>query len=267
MTLRRCCCALVLASAIVPGRAVARQASSPLPVSAPPLVVAELFTSEGCSSCPPADTLLSELASGSAAPGIKVIVLSEHVDYWDHLGWRDPFSSASFSARQTDYDARVFRANNIYTPQLVIDGRRQVIGSDRAKVVTEIAAAARAPKATLLVRARQSADGSKIEASATGGASVTVDWQGQADIVFAVTEDRLANDVKAGENGGHRLTHTGVVRVLRTMTAVSADRTLHRDITVPLEPGWNPSHLSVVVLLQERATRRIVGAGSATLTN
>jgi len=228
--------------------------------------VLELFTSEGCSSCPPADAILRELAAGSTTPGVRVIALSEHVDYWDHLGWRDPFSSALFSARQTDYDARVFHANNIYTPQLVIDGRTAVIGGERAKVLAAIASAAQGPKAAVSVKARRSTDGLKIEASAASIVPAAINLRGQTDLVFAITEDRLANEVKAGENGGRRLAHTGVVRVLKaTKVVVGANGSLGQEIVLPLEKGWNQSHLSVIAFLQERSSRRIVGAGSEDL--
>src|SRR5258705_5412733 len=94
------------------------------------VVVVKLFTSEGCSSCPSADDLLSQLAHRQPVPGVEVLALGEHVDYWDRLGWRDPLSSPAFSARQSNYDARVFHAHQLDTPQLVIDGRLERGGSD-----------------------------------------------------------------------------------------------------------------------------------------
>src|SRR5260221_9151119 len=101
------------------------------PGSAPrSIVVVELFTSEGCSSCPPADDVLSQLAHRQPVAGVEVLTLSEHVDYWDRLGWRDPFSSAMYSTRQSNYDARVFHRHGVYTPQLVVDGQLERVGSD-----------------------------------------------------------------------------------------------------------------------------------------
>src|SRR5580704_13674088 len=94
------------------------------------MVVAELFTSEGCSSCPPADAVLSRLVLRQPVAGVEVLALGEHVDYWDRLGWRDSFSSAAYSARQSNYDARVFHRNEVYTPQLVVDGQLERVGSD-----------------------------------------------------------------------------------------------------------------------------------------
>src|ERR1700732_636489 len=98
-------------------------------------VIVELFTAEGCSSCPPADNVLSGLAR--AFPDIEVIPLSEHVDYWNHLGWGDPYSASLYSARQQDY-GRVFRLESVFTPQMVVNGQAQFSGSDRARAQTEI---------------------------------------------------------------------------------------------------------------------------------
>lgn len=246
----------IAALAVLPTTAGARQA--PRAPASSPVVVAELFTSEGCSSCPPADAVLRDLADGSLTPGIQVIALGEHVDYWDHEGWRDPFSSALFSVRQTAYDTRVFHANTIYTPQLIIDGQTQLIGSERAKVRAAVAAAARQPKVPLAVRARRSVDGSTIDVTVVGSAA-----EGPNDLVLAVTEDRLVTEVKTGENGGRVLSHTGVVRLLRSARVESG--ALSRELAVRFDRRWNPVHLSVVALLQDRASWRVIGAGSVPL--
>src|SRR6266849_8847091 len=119
------------------------------------MVVAELFTSEGCSSCPPADAVLSQLAHRQPVAGVEVLALGEHVDYWDRLGWRDPFSSAAFSARQSNYDARVFHANQVYTPQLVIDGWLERVGSNARAVQGAIERSAMSPKAAVSVTAQR----------------------------------------------------------------------------------------------------------------
>nr|MBA2527451.1 DUF1223 domain-containing protein [Pyrinomonadaceae bacterium] len=120
---------------------------TPLPASAEakPIIV-ELFTSEGCSSCPPADEVLARLEQSPPVPGVEVIALSQHVDYWNRLGWADPFSSPQFSDRQKGY-AQAFRQPRIYTPQMVVDGRAEFVGSDARRAREEIAKAAREPKA------------------------------------------------------------------------------------------------------------------------
>src|SRR5580704_1016802 len=117
------------------------------------MVVAELFTSEGCSSCPPADAVLTQLVARQPVAGVEVLALGEHVDYWDRLGWRDPFSSAAYSARQSNYDARVFHRNEVYTPQLVVDGQLERVGSDVDAVQRAVKQVAQAPKAIVDVAA------------------------------------------------------------------------------------------------------------------
>jgi hypothetical protein len=263
MTMRECWRALVVAGLMVQGQSLAVQAG---PAAVP--VVAELFTSEGCSSCPPADALLRELATNTATPGVNVIVLSEHVDYWDRLGWRDRFSSPLFSARQADYQARVFRAGESYTPQLVIDGRTELIGSERTKVLAAIATAAREPKVPVAVAARDVGPGRRAEIVAEGVMPTGIGSHGPIDLVVAITEDQLVTQVRAGENGGRRLLHSGVVRVLKTASlSLLADRSFRQQTVVPIEKDWDASHLAAVVLLQERAGRRIVGAGRASFGN
>src|SRR5260370_27672595 len=108
-------------------------------------VLLELFTSEGCSSCPPADRLLEILDEKQPVAGADLIVLSEHVDYWDRLGWKDPFFSSQFTARQQDYTNR-YNLDGLYTPQLVVDGRYGFVGSDGREASTPVQKAIRAPK-------------------------------------------------------------------------------------------------------------------------
>jgi hypothetical protein len=227
-----------------------------------PIVVAELFTSEGCSSCPPADTVLQELAAGTLVPGVRVVALSEHVDYWDHLGWRDPFSSRAFSDRQSDYDARVFHANSIYTPQLVVDGRAGMVGSDRAAVVKAVQAAARAAKAPIAIEARRPAGARTLKATVTVSVPPALARSEPSDLVLLVIEGGLASQVRAGENGGRRLTHTGVVRYLGVLATLGPSaHDLSREASIAWKKEWNAARVSVVALLQEQASRRIVGAG------
>lgn len=166
------------------------------------VAVVELFTSEGCSSCPPADTVLARLAN----PDGGVYALAFHVDYWDDLGWRDPFASPEFTDRQKAY-ARTLGGQGLYTPQMIVNGTEQFTGSDGARANESIARAlARPATVSLSVAARGTASG-----------AVVIDCKAQnapADAVvdIAVVERATSSDVRAGENAGRVLRHANVVR-------------------------------------------------------
>jgi hypothetical protein len=164
-------------------------------------VLVELFTSQGCNSCPPADRLLAQLAQEQ-----DIVVLSEHVDYWNYLGWRDPYSHAFFSQRQQNYNRRPGR-DGVYTPQMIVDGRREVLGSDELRVRQAIAQAGAAPKPPLTIRdvARQ---GQRISATIVSPAQNVTLW-------IALADEAVAEQVTRGENSGRQLRHAAVVRVLR----------------------------------------------------
>src|SRR5438128_737063 len=165
-------------------------------------VLVELFTSEGCSSCPPADELLARLEQTQPVPGAEVIALSEHVDYWNHLGWADPYSSAAFSARQNDY-ARALETDGNYTPQMIVDGRAQFVGSNANRAREAIAAAARDPKAVLtlgVVSQKLAADSTTLEVRVENLPAGSVDHS--CDVLLAVTESGLRSSVSRGEIAG-----------------------------------------------------------------
>jgi len=228
------------------------------------VVVVELFTSEGCSSCPSADDVLSQLAHRQPVPGVEVLALGEHVDYWDRLGWRDPFSSAAFSARQSNYDARVFHANQVYTPQLVIDGWLERVGSNARAVHGAIEQAAMSPKAAVSVTAQRGDEHDMhIELRVNTPPSPIDDT---LDAVIAVTEDNLSTEVRRGENGGRTLRHNGVVRSLTTVGRWTPEEPASSmKASVPWDQAWKPADVRVIAFLQERHSRHIVGAGSAGL--
>lgn len=232
-----------------------------------PVVIAELFTSEGCSSCPPADDLLREIEGGGLSDGIDVVVLGEHVDYWDRLGWRDRFSSPLFSVRQSEYAAKAFRTGRIYTPQLVVDGTDECGGSDAAAVHSTLAAAARRPKAAVTVGVqRLSAARVRVLLRANLPASLLLG--NPADVIVAVTEGHLVSRVAGGENGGRTLRHAAVARLLTTIgSAAASERSYSVDAEIAIAPEWNPANLQVVAFVQERESRRIVGAGSTALAS
>ena len=221
-------------------------------------VIVELFTSEGCSSCPPADALLSEYAKSSPVPGVEVIALGEHVDYWNHGGWADPFSAAMFTARQNDY-SNVFHLDSVYTPQIVVDGKAQLVGSDDDAARAAIVRAARLPKA--LVTLTETAPGRLSVSVGHLPASARND---PAEVYLAVTEDNLSSSVGGGENAGRRLRHSAVVRELVPIGAITGS-TFAASPTVTLKSGWRRGHLHAVVFAQERESRRIVGASEISL--
>ena len=240
--------------------------------SAAPVVV-ELFTSEGCSSCPPADQLLERLTA-AAVDGARVVALGEHVDYWDRLGWRDRFSSAAFTNRQGLY-ARRFNLDSAYTPQMVVDGHAEFVGSDSVAARRAIAKAAAAPHGTMTLVARlfhSSTCSGCPEAVERPALHVVVNVSGlppiargdRADILVAVTEDALRSDVKSGENRGRTLRHAAVVRQLTTVGEATGP-TASAETTIAVQPDWQRERLNIVAFVQQRRDRGIVAAASVPL--
>lgn len=197
-------------------------------------VLVELFTSEGCSSCPPGDRLLEQLDP-------QAVVLGEHVDYWDHQGWRDRFSSHAFTERQENY-ARWFGLDSPYTPQMVVDGAAELNGSDNRRAAEEIAKAAARPKAHIEL----TADGGRLLVRVSGAPDA-------GDVMLAFAENSAASQVKAGENRGRELHHVAIVRALRKIGSVKRGELF----TTHIDPGPGQR---VVVFVQEPVQRRVIGA-------
>jgi hypothetical protein len=232
--------------------------ASPAPEAGP--VIIELFTSQGCSSCPPADRLLTRLA-GDPRLQDRVIPLSFHVDYWNYIGWTDPFSSRRWSERQQGY-ARAFRSNRIYTPQLVVSGRTGLNGSDEAgarKRIAEALAAEPAGRVTLSVDPLgPSQDRLKVKV----GAKLSRAVEGPLDLWVAVYETGLATKVGAGENASATLHNDYVVRRLEKAltlpgTAGAADS---GEVVLGLDKRWKRESLGVAAFLQDPRTMVIHGA-------
>lgn len=225
------------------------------------VVVAELFTSEGCSSCPPADDLLREWTSTQPVAGVTIVGLGLHVDYWNRLGWRDPFSAKAFSQRQYAYDAAVFRDHRVYTPQIVVDGRFQAVGSDPAAVRRAVLDASGLPKATLSLGNVTTEAGKRLGADLRVMVPPNVERRGRTEVMLAVVEEGLATDVGRGENRGRTLRHAAVTRSLTTAAALDPGTTQRTvRIAVPLESAWSVARLRLVAFLQEIESRRILGA-------
>jgi hypothetical protein len=227
-------------------------------------VLVELFTSEGCSSCPPADELLAQLERTQPVAGAEIIALSEHVDYWNRLGWADPYSSSEFSARQNDY-AKAFDTDDIYTPQMIVDGRVQFVGSNQSRAREAIAEAARAAKTAVQVSLRNTTANSVDFAVRV--AEMRNAWSGDSSEVFlAITESGLSSNVSRGENAGRRLNHTAVVRKLVKLGEVDPQtRGFDSEKAVTIEKQWKRGDVKLVVFVQERASRRVLGAAAVSL--
>jgi hypothetical protein len=217
-------------------------------------VVVELFTSEGCSSCPPADAILVKLSQMDGTKGMDIIVLGEHVDYWNQPSWTDRFSSREFTERQQDYAQR-FGLASPYTPQMVIDGQQQVLGSDANVIAHDIDAALKKDKAAIITVAK--ADGNAYQVSVKAE-------NGKGKVYLAVTEDGLSSEVKGGENGGRTLHHAGVVRELRTIGSLSKGD-FQKKVEVPLKHDWNPANVKLVVFVQQGDSGPILGATSLSM--
>jgi len=221
------------------------RAAEPVPV------LAELFTSEGCSSCPPADRLLQRLDRMQPVPGARIIVLSEHVDYWNQLGWRDPYSSPVFSHRQELY-ARVL-GSAVATPQIVVDGRIPVLGNDPDAVQKAIARAAGRGKAPVRIGAARR-DGGEVEVPV----SIAPLAKGHAEVWIAIADEADQSSVGRGENAGRTLTHVAVVRALSKAGRVDKSEGLEKTLRMPI--GAAPGR-AVVFLVD--GSGEVLGAGAA----
>ena len=232
------------------------------PAGSPPLaaagrvpVVVELFTSEGCSSCPAADAALRELEAAQSVPGVEVIALGEHVDYWNRLGWKDAFSAAAFTERQRHY-AEGFGTGS-YTPQAVVNGQYEFVGSRTGELASAVARAAKAPQAVVSLTAAGGTAQVRVSRVPSGTAA--------AEVLLAITESGLASQVGRGENAGRLLRQAAVVRRLVSLGTVGPDGTFAANPALQLSPNWQRANLRAVALVQETASHRIVGAATARL--
>jgi hypothetical protein len=241
--------------------------SIPKAQSAPPEavrtpVVVELFTSEGCSSCPPADALLQKLQAQQPVAGAEIIALEEHVDYWNHDGWVDPYSSPQWTERQQVYVS--LNRNDAYTPELVVDGRSQFVGNNEREARREIEKAARASKTEVSVTARAYTNGSQRFTVSIGKLAGN-NASDVAEVWLAVTEDGLNSSVSHGENSGRVLHHVATLRSLSKIGVADLHGTAASftgDPLVKIGPQWNVENLHVTVFVQDKKSREILGAAS-----
>jgi len=224
------------------------QAASPMPV------LVELFTSEGCSDCPPADDLLAHMDRGQPVEGVQLIVLSEHVDYWNRLGWTDPFSSAFYSQRQNGYSQR-FGLNSVYTPQMVVDGGAEFVGSDERRAQQVIREAAKREKVAVRIsRVRTEGDALYFHVDADA-----IESKPAADLFAILADNQDSSNVKRGENGGRNLTHVAVARVFGRPQSLKRGSAYASELKFDLH-GWDTKTLRLVVFIQERGQGRVLGA-------
>ncbi len=237
------------------------QESSRTPGTARTPVVVELFTSEGCSSCPPADALLARLTEEPLDGNVQLIALEEHVDYWNDLGWADPFSSRDWTFRQNVYSG-VLGNGNPYTPQMVVDGTVEFVGSHGQKARQAILEAAGQTKIPVTL------EQGNANNAGTGNFSVKVGKldgtakRDAAEVWLAITETGLQSAVTRGENAGEDLHHAAVVRSMRKIGEAKAggETSFAGDASIPLQREWKRENLRAVLFVQEKKSRRILGA-------
>ncbi|HEY0702104.1 MAG TPA: DUF1223 domain-containing protein [Candidatus Acidoferrales bacterium] len=222
-------------------------------------VVVELFTSEGCSDCPPADAVLEKLDRTQPVAGAQVIALSEHVDYWNDIGWRDPFSSHAYSERQNDYSGH-FGLGSVYTPQMVVDGRIQFVGSSESAAIRAIESAARAEKIPVTLSGARF-DGGGVTLRVETGAAPT-----DAALLVVVEDESDTSSVSRGENSGRTLKHVAVVREMSQAATIGQGQTFAKEVSVKFARNGGSSY-RVVALVQDPSSGAILGAGSARLSN
>ncbi|MGA2415337.1 MAG: DUF1223 domain-containing protein [Candidatus Sulfotelmatobacter sp.] len=250
--------ALVLCCAV----SASKSQAQPPPTDPPrkPVLV-ELFTSEGCSSCPPADALLQELLAQQPVAGAEIIALEEHVDYWNHDGWVDPYSSSEWTQRQSEYGT--FFGNGAYTPEIVVDGSRQFVGSNQQEALAEIAKASSKVKAEVSITPGKPDSGRSQHFTVT--AAKLASNGDVAEVWLAVTEDGLHSSVERGENAGRVLNHVATLRSLRKIGVAEKNgaAAFSQDTLLKFDSRWNLDNVRVSVFVQEKKSREIIGAASA----
>jgi hypothetical protein len=221
-------------------------------------VLVELFTSEGCSSCPPADALLQQLDRTQPVGGAQLIVLSEHVDYWNHIGWTDPYSSRFFSDRQSVYGNR-FGLSSVYTPQMVVDGVTEFVGNDSRLASRAVEKALALPKVAVRI-SDISLDAAKaLRAHIDTDALPETSKVRKADVYLVVALNHAESQVLRGENSGRRLTHVGVVQSLTKIGSIEGGRTFSQDVHIKLDSRTDPANLRVIAFIQQPDQRQVLG--------
>lgn len=251
---------LALTSAVLIVAGTASPQATPKAAAAPARtpVLVELFTSEGCSDCPPADALLARLQQQQPVAGADIIVLEEHVDYWESLGWHDRFSARQFTDRQSAYVQR-FRLDDNYTPQMVVDGSDQFVGSDTAHALRTITQAARTPKFALAI-SPLTADGGRVSGTVSAANAASLP---DADLYAALLDAAATTSVLHGENGGRTLHHVSVVRAMQRIGSLGAAARAPAAFAFALPKDSTAANARVVVFAQRAGQGTVVAAASA----
>jgi|SRR3984885_11581804 len=227
-------------------------------------VIVELFTSEGCSSCPPADALLATLESQQPIPNTQIVALEEHVDYWNNEGWMDPFSLREWTLRQQDY-AAVLKNQNPYTPQIIVDGHTELVGNREGSTFEAIQKAAARPKVHVSVSLTPSAKAGSELATVSVNQLTATKHGDKPEIWLAITESGLHSPVSAGENAGTDVHHSSVVRSFHKVGSINLNKETSYTGTSPvrLDSSWKRQNVRVVIFVQEQKSRQILGAAVA----
>jgi hypothetical protein len=221
-------------------------------------ILVELFTSEGCSSCPPADDFVQKLDALQPVEGAQLIVLSEHVTYWDHDGWKDANSSAALTDRQSAY-VHELGLPTPYTPQIIVDGTKEMRIGDAQQVEKLFQQAVTTPKVSVRI-GTVSADPAdpgllrtRVETDANTGKS-------NADVYVAIALDHVDSQVLHGENGGRHLTHVAVVQQITKIGKLQKGKTFAEDVQLKLKPGTDLNGIRVVAFVQAQGPGQLLGA-------
>jgi hypothetical protein len=219
-------------------------------------VLVELFTSEGCSSCPPADALLRQIDGKQTKDGRRVIGISEHVTYWNHLGWSDPYSNDAYTQRQNEYGRR-FHLDSVYTPQMVVDGEYELVGSDRDGLQRELDNSRNSqPSAIQIISLVPREDTLAVTYSLSGSLSSVSD-----ELVAVVADDETRSSVARGENSGRVLTHVSVARSIKHIAARPALQEQMLEISIPRTSTTSQKQgRRLILFVQEKGQGRVIGA-------
>jgi len=215
-------------------------------------VVMELFTSQGCSSCPPADDILGQYAKKNDA---HIIPLAFHVDYWNRLGWVDSFSTEAYTSRQ-HYYASKFNSESVYTPQIILNGQKEMVGSDEAAIATAVGNFLKETETVSISVSNKSVEGNRVKIGYSVNKLIS-----KASINVALVQADVVTQIRAGENRGVKLDNNNVVRDLKTVSLTNTTG----NIELQLPRGSDASEFSIVLFIQDNDSGKITAAVKAAL--